>query len=135
MNYTFSTAFHGSFDEAVDATTEALQARGFGILSDIDVSATLKKKLGEDYPPYRILGACNPSMAFRALQAEPRIGAMLPCNVIVRETESGVEVSAVNPVASMQAVENARLAEIASQVRSMLEETIRDLAGRSEKQQ
>ena len=133
MEYTFSTAFRGSFDEAIVATTEALQARGFGILSDIDVSATLKKKLGEDYPPYRILGACNPSMAFRALQAEPKIGAMLPCNVIVRETESGVEVSAVDPVASMQAVENSRLAEIASQVRSMLEEAISDLAARSVK--
>jgi uncharacterized protein (DUF302 family) len=132
MTYHFSTQFEGSFDEAVAAVTSALQQRGFGILTEIDVAATLKKKIDVDHPSYRILGACNPSMAYRALQSEPRIGLMLPCNVVVREIEDGsVEISAVDPVASMQAVNSPDLAGTARQVQVQLKEAIESLRQRS----
>lgn len=125
MSYHYSCTTTLSFDRAVMATTEALGRHGFGVLSDIDVQVTLRNKLGKETRPYRILGACNPQMADRALQAEPLIGTMLPCNVVVREREDGaVEVATVDPVASMQAVGNPRLAEIAGEVRSMLRQVV-----------
>jgi uncharacterized protein (DUF302 family) len=107
MTYYFSRTVEMPFEAAVRAATEALQRHGFGVLSDLDVRATLKNKLDVEFPPYRILGACNPQMAYRALQAEDKIGTMLPCNVIVQQRENGrVEVAAIDPVASMQAVDN-----------------------------
>lgn len=128
MAYHFSKVLDRSFDSAVAATTEALSRHGFGVLSDIDVQATMKKKLGVDFHPYRILGACNPQMAYKALQAEDKIGTMLPCNVAVQQLADGtVEVSAVDPVASMQAISNPSLAETAEKVRNMLKAVIEDL--------
>lgn len=132
MTYYFSTKFEGAFDQAIAAVASALQQRGFGILTEIDVAATLKNKIGVYHRPYRILGACNPAMAHRALQSEPRIGLMLPCNVVVRETEDGeIEVSAVDPVASMQAVDNRGLADTATEVRGQLEAVIESLGKRA----
>lgn len=128
MDYYFSTTLTKPFDEAVAAVTEALKDRGFGVLTTIDVRETLRRKLNIAFPPYVILGACNPQMAYKALQKEPRIGTMLPCNVIVRETEEGrVEVAAVDPVASMQAIENPELGAIAMGVRAMLEDAVSSL--------
>ncbi len=122
MNYYFAKTLTGtSFDDAIARATQALQKEGFGILTEIDVTATLKKKLDTDFRNYRILGACNPAMAHKALQAEDRIGTMLPCNVIVQQRDNGdVEVAAVNPVASMQAVDNPALTDIAATVRDSL---------------
>lgn len=126
MSYYVSTKFNGSFDEAITKTTEELKKEGFGVLTEIDVKETLKKKLDVDFKKYKILGACNPGFAHKALQAEDKIGTMLPCNVIVEEHEDGtVEVSAVNPMASMQAVENSSLGDIAGEVKSMLEKVIK----------
>ncbi|HET9147257.1 MAG TPA: DUF302 domain-containing protein [Acetobacteraceae bacterium] len=125
MTYHFSTTVKLSFDAALAATQAALKAHGFGVLTEIDVQATMKAKLGIEFRPYRILGACNPQMAYRALQAEDKIGTMLPCNVIVQEKVDGrVEVSAVDPVASMQAVDNQTLGEVAQTVRQKLREVI-----------
>ncbi len=125
MTYHFSKTCNLSFDEAIDKVTENLKNEGFGILTQIDVTDTLKKKLDVTFRNYRILGACNPELAYRALQAESHIGAMLPCNVIVQQHEDGqVEVSAVDPVASMMAIENAQLGTIAEQVRSKLKAVI-----------
>ena len=110
MTYHFSKTLRLPFDAAITQVTEALKREGFGILTEIDVQQTLKKKLDIDFRPYRILGACNPSLAHQALQAEDKIGTMLPCNVVVQELRSGmVEVSAVDPVASMTAIENRNL--------------------------
>src|SRR6478672_2067259 len=107
MEYYFSKTVPGSFDDAIIKVTKALQAEGFGILTEIDVKAILKKKLNVDFYNYKILGACNPSFAHKALLAEDKIGTMLPCNVIVQERNAGqVEVSAIDPSASMQSVEN-----------------------------
>jgi len=126
--YHFTTNVRMPLEEARSATIEALKSRGFGVLTEIDVQSTLKKKLSVDFRPYQILGACNPQMAYEALQAEDRIGTMLPCNVILQQREDGsTEISAVDPVASMQAIENPKLSRIASQVRSMLREVIEDL--------
>lgn len=117
-----------SFAEAEEKVTAALKERGFGILTEIDVQTTMKEKLDADMPAYKILGACNPQFAYQALQHENKIGAMLPCNVIVQETEDGdVEVSAVDPVASMQAVENEELGKIAGEVRDTLRSMIDSL--------
>ena len=128
MSYYFSKTLEMPFDQAVKHVTDALAAKGFGVLTTIDVSATMKKKLGVDFRPYMILGACNPTFAHKALQAEDKIGTMLPCNVIVQETGKGrVEVSAVDPVASMQAVKNPTLASIASEVRDLLKQIVADL--------
>ncbi len=128
MSYYFAKTVDKSFDEAIAAVTQALSERGFGVLTTIDVKATMKKKLDVDFQPYTILGACNPSFAHKALTAEDKIGAMLPCNVIVQQKPSGeVEVAAVDPVASMQAVENAALMPIATEVRDQLRETIASL--------
>lgn len=128
MSYYVSTTFDGSFDEAITKTTEELKKEGFGVLTEIDVKETLKKKLDVDFKKYKILGACNPGFAHKALQAEDKIGIMLPCNVIVEEHEDGtVEVSAVNPIESMKSIENSSLGEIAGEVKSKLEKVIRAL--------
>ena len=128
MSYYFSKTVPYSFDEALAKAAEALGKYGFGILTEIDVRATLKKKLGVDFQNYRILGACNPNFAYQALQRENKIGTMLPCNVIVQEGPDGrVEVSAIDPMASMQAVENPELEEVAGQVRKRLESVIAEL--------
>ena len=128
MEYYFSKTISGSFDDAIQKVTEALKAEGFGILTEIDIKATLKKKLDVDFYNYKILGACNPPFAYKALLAEDKIGTMLPCNVIVQEKISGqVEVSAVDPAASMQAIENKALADIAIEIRDRLQKVIEQL--------
>jgi uncharacterized protein (DUF302 family) len=128
MSYYFSTTIKTTFEEAVSRVTEELKKEGFGILTEIDVQATLKKKLNVDFRPYRILGACHPPSAHQALLAEDKIGLMLPCNVIVQETGPGaIEVAAVDPVASMQAIDNPKLAGVAAQVRAKLEKVIASL--------
>jgi uncharacterized protein (DUF302 family) len=128
MSYHFSKKLDVPFDEAVLRVTEALKREGFGVLTDIDVSATMKAKLGQDFRPYRILGACNPQLAYRALQLEDKIGTMLPCNVVVQAHADGsVEVSAVDPVASMQAIKNPSLAEVANEVQAKLKRVVEGL--------
>ncbi|MFQ6612753.1 MAG: DUF302 domain-containing protein [Fidelibacterota bacterium] len=125
MEYTFNTRLSASFDEAVEKVREELSREGFGVLTEIDVQATLKKKLDVDFKKYLILGACNPPFAYKALLAEEKIGAMLPCNVIVIEHSEGeVEVAAVDPVASMQAVDNPGLAPVAEEVQAKLRTVI-----------
>lgn len=129
MSYYFEkTLTNVSFDEAIEKVTEELKKEGFGVLTEIDIKATLKKKLDVDFYNYRILGACNPPFAYKALQAEDKIGTMLPCNVIVQEREKRIiEVSAVDPAASMRAVENEALNEVATQVRDKLKKIIEKL--------
>jgi uncharacterized protein (DUF302 family) len=128
MNYYFSKIVDDSFDDAIERVTARLADAGFGVLTTIDVSATLKKKIDVDFQRYTILGACNPGFAHKALQAEDKIGTMLPCNVIVQELPDGkVEVAAVDPMASMMAVENEALGGIAAQVRGMLKNVIEGL--------
>lgn len=128
MSYYFSKVIDASFEEAIEKVTTGLKNEGFGILTEIDVKQTLKKKLDVDFRNYRILGACNPSFAYRSLQAEDKIGLMLPCNVIVQEISTGkIEVAAINPVASMKAVDNPDLAEVAGQVQSKLQKVIERL--------
>jgi len=128
VTYHFSKTLELSFDAAIDKVTEALKEKGFGVLTTIDVKATLKKKLDVDFRPYTILGACNPRFAYQALQKEDKIGAMLPCNVLVQQIDPRrVEVSAVDPVASMQAIDNPELGEIAQQVRGLLKEVVESL--------
>lgn len=125
MTYTINSLISGADFDAVDARTRAaLAENGFGVLTEIDVKAVMKKKLDVDMPAYRILGACNPQMAYQAIGMEPRVGAMLPCNVILREVSDGVEVSAIDPVASMQAIDNAALHAVAGQVRDLLAKAI-----------
>jgi len=128
MQYYFNKTLEIPFDEAITRVVDELKKEGFGILTDIDVQKTLKKKLDVDFKKYRILGACNPPFAYKALQAESRIGTMLPCNVIVQETEGGeVEVSAIDPIASMQTVQNPALENIAKQVQAKLRNVIHNL--------
>ena len=129
MNYYFSKSLVNiTFDEAIQKVTESLKEEGFGILTEIDIKATLKKKLDVDFYNYKIVGACNPPFAFKALLAEDKIGTMLPCNVIVQEKEAGkVEVSAVDPAASMQAIENDELIDIANEIRARLQKVINAL--------
>lgn len=125
MSYTHDRMIEAASFDAVDARVRAaLAERGFGVLTEIDVKATLKAKIDADIGDYRILGACNPSMAHKAIGVEPRVGAMLPCNVILRAVEGGVEISAVDPVVSMQAIENEALHKIATEVRAMLVEAV-----------
>jgi len=125
VSYYFSKRVDASFDDAVIAVTERLKEEGFGVLTEIDVRATFKKKLDIDFRQYRILGACHPQSAHRAIQAEEKIGLMLPCNVIVQETDGGaVEVAAIDPVASMQAVDNPALGEIGVEIRGKLKSVI-----------
>ena len=128
MTYYFSKIVETDFDAAVRRAKAALEAEGFGILTEIDVNATLKRKLDVDFRPYLILGACNPKLAHQALQLEDKIGTMLPCNVIVQQLDGGrVEIAAVDPVASMQAVGNAQLGELAGAVRRKLKTAIEGL--------
>jgi len=128
MSYHFTTTLSASFDDAIARVTEALNKEGFGVLTEIDVKETLKKKLGVEFRNYGILGVCNPTFAYQALLAEEKIGLMLPCNVIVQEHAPGrVEVSAVDPIASMQAIDNPKLADIARQVQAKLKAVIEHL--------
>jgi uncharacterized protein (DUF302 family) len=128
MNYYFSKILNTTFDEAVNRVTEELKNEGFGVLTEVDVKATLKKKLDVDFRNYRILGACNPPFAYRALEAEDKIGLMLPCNVIVQEKEGGeVEVSTIDPIASMRAIDNPALRSVAEEVREKLKRVIDNL--------
>lgn len=128
MNYHFSKKLDLPFEEAIEKTTAALKEEGFGVLTEIDIKSTLKEKLDVDFKKYHILGACNPPMAHEALKAEDHIGLMLPCNVIVQEHENGnVEVSAVDPIASMQAIENEELQDVAEEVRYLLKKVIDSL--------
>jgi uncharacterized protein (DUF302 family) len=129
MDYYFSKKLEGvSFDEAIQKVTEALKEEGFGVLTQIDFQATMKKKLNVDFRKYQILGACHPSYAYKAVQAEDKIGTMLPCNVIVQElSPSGVEVSAINPIASMQAVKNETLGEVAEEITAKLQQVVNRL--------
>lgn len=121
MSYTMTRHFPAATLDEIDARTRAaLSASGFGVLTEIDVAATMKKKLDVAMPAYRILGACNPKMAWQAIQMEPRVGAMLPCNVILRGVDDGIEVSAIDPVASMQAIDNPDLKAVAGHVRELL---------------
>ena len=125
MKYYFNKKINGNFEEIIEMVIGELKKEGFGILTEIDIKATLKKKLDVDFYNYKILGACNPTFAYKALQAEDKIGTMLPCNVIVQEKEAGeIEVSAVDPAASMSSVENEALAEIAEIIRLKLEKVI-----------
>ena len=125
MSYYFSKTLKIDFDEAVEKVTESLKSEGFGVLTQIDVKETLKKKLDVDFKRYKILGACNPPYAYKALQAEEKIGTMLPCNVIVIDQGDGnTEITAVDPMASMAAVKNESLAPVAIEIRSKLEKVI-----------
>jgi len=129
MSYYFNKVVKGrSFDEAIEQVTEELKKEGFGVLTEIDVKETLKKKIDVDFKKYKILGACNPHFAYKALQSEDKIGVFLPCNVIVEEHENGeIEVSAVDPIASMSTVENKALGGLASEVREKLFKVIENL--------
>jgi uncharacterized protein (DUF302 family) len=128
VRYYFNKTLNTSFEEAVARVVTELKKQGFGVLTEIDVSEALKKKLDVDFKKYRILGACNPSFAYQALQLEDKIGTMLPCNVIVQETSAGVvEVAAIDPIASMQAIDNPKLRSVAEQVQAMLKKVIETL--------
>jgi uncharacterized protein (DUF302 family) len=128
MKYYFSKTVTLSFDDAIEKVLAELKKEGFGVLTDIDVKQTLKKKLDVDFKKYRILGACNPSFAYKALRVEDKIGTMLPCNVIVQEIDEGqVEVAAIDPVASMQAVANPALKNVAEKVQGKLKKVIENI--------
>ncbi|MDT8420094.1 MAG: DUF302 domain-containing protein [Desulfuromonadales bacterium] len=125
MSYYFSTRIEGGFEQAVERVTGELQKEGFGILTEIDVRATLKKKLDVDFRNYMILGACNPPYAYRAFQAEPKIGIMLPCNVVVEELEDGlIEVAAVDPLVAMASIDNQDLGAVAAEIRQKLQSVL-----------
>ena len=129
MSYHFSITLDQPIDQAIETVTEALKAKGFGVLTTIDVQKAMKEKIGEEIRPYTILGACSPSHAFKAIQAENKIGVMLPCNVLVQEVADGkTEVSVVDPVASMAAIDNAKLGELATEVQGLLKAVADDLA-------
>ena len=128
MTYHFTTTVDKPFAEAIEYVTAKLKEKGFGVLTTIDVQKAMKEKIEKDIRPYTILGSCNPSYAYKALQAENKIGTMLPCNVVVQETEDGkIEVSAVDPLASMQAIQNPALGDIAAEVQGMLKDVISGL--------
>lgn len=128
MSYYFAKTIPGGFDEAVRRVTEALKGEGFGVITEIDVKETLRKKLDVKFRNYRILGACNPTLAHAALQIEDKVGTMLPCNVVVQElSDQKVEVAAIDPVASMQAIDNPRLKQAASEVQTKLRKVIESL--------
>lgn len=128
MKYYFSTTIGGSFENAIQKVTDALKTEGFGILTEIDLKATLKKKLDVDFYNYKILGACNPTFAYKALHFEDKVGIMLPCNVIIQEKKPGeIEIAAVDPVASMQAIQNPMLKDIAEEIRQKLKRVIENL--------
>lgn len=128
MSYYFSTIIKGDFDNIVDKTTALLQKEGFGVLTQIDIQQTFKKKLDVDFNRYKILGACNPQFAYKALQIENKVGTMLPCNVIVQELgNETIEVAVVNPIQSIQAIKNQELEAIANEVTNKLKNVIKDL--------
>lgn len=128
MSYYFAKMLSVPFEEAVQRATEALKREGFGIITEIDVRDTLKKKINVDFRNYRILGACNPALAYEVLQLEDKVGTMLPCNVVIQETaEGGTEVAAIDPVASMQAINNPRLKQAAEQVQAKLRKVVETL--------
>jgi uncharacterized protein (DUF302 family) len=128
MSYTINRLISdASFDEVEARTRTALTDAGFGVLTEINVQTTMKKKLDKDMPAYKTLGACNPTMAYEAIEMEPRVGAMLPCNVILRAVDGGVEVSAINPQASMSAIDNPNLQAVAGQVGTMLEVVVANI--------
>lgn len=127
MAYYFAKSIDVPFDQAIEKVTDALKSHGFGVLTKIDVRTTLKEKIGAEFRPYLILGACNPNLAYQALQAEDKIGTMLPCNVIVQQVDGKVEVAAIDPVASMQAIQNRSLGLIANDVRERLKSVIETL--------
>ena len=128
MKYYINKTITANFDQAIELVTKALKTEGFGVLSEIDIQQKLKEKLDIDFRKYIILGACNPPSAYKALQHEDKIGTMLPCNVIVQETgENQVEVAAVDPAASMMAVDNKELADIAGEIKTKLERVIKSL--------
>jgi len=127
MSYYFAKTLDLPIEQAVEKTVAALKSHGFGVLTKIDVQATLKEKIGAAFHPYVILGACNPKMALQALTAEDKIGTMLPCNVIVQQRNGKTEIAAIDPVASMAAVENDALAPVAQQVRAQLKSVIEGL--------
>lgn len=128
MAYYFAKTLTAGFDDAVQQATESLKSEGFGVITEIDVKDTLKKKINIDFRNYRILGACNPALAHEALQIEDKVGTMLPCNVVIQDVGGGrTEVAAIDPVASMQAIENPRLKEAAESVRAKLKKVIDNL--------
>lgn len=127
MAYYFAKAIDVPFEQAIERTIAALKAHGFGVLTRIDVQATLKEKIGADFRPYVILGACNPAMAHEALKAEDKIGTMLPCNVVVQAVGGKTEIAAIDPIASMQAVGNASLGTIAAKVQAALKAVVQDV--------
>lgn len=130
MTYYMAATLQMPFDEAIERTEAALKAEGFGVLTRVDIQATLKSKIDVDFRPYTILGACNPKLAHEALQLEDKVGTMLPCNVVVQQSEDGaVEVAAIDPVASMQAIDNPALREAAMVVRDKLMRAIKALTG------
>jgi uncharacterized protein (DUF302 family) len=128
MSYYLGKMLRMPFEEAITRTIEALKREGFGIITQIDVRETLKSKIGVDFPAYKILGACNPTLAYEALKLENKVGTMLPCNVVVRDAGSGkTEVAAIDPVASMRAIDNPELAQAAENVREKLQKMINEL--------
>lgn len=129
MRYYFATKLTGDFAEVVQRTRVALQNEGFGVISEIDIQKALQEKLGVEFRPYLILGACNPALAHEALRLEDKVGTMLPCNVVIQETGSGIEVAAIDPVASMQAIQNEQLSEKAAAVAEKLRRAILGLGG------
>ncbi len=125
MSYHFTKIMNMSFDDAVASTKEALKRHNFGVLTQIDMRDIFKKRLNVDFRPYLIIGACNPQMTYRALRAEDKIGTMLPCNIVLQQQEEGrVEISAVDPVASMQAITNVEVGQVAQSVRSLLQRVV-----------
>lgn len=128
MSYYVNKIISTDFDSAIEQVTEKLKSEGFGVLTEIDVKKTLKEKIDVDFRKYKILGACNPPNAYKAISNEPYIGLMLPCNVVVQETADGkIDVATVDPQASMQAVENPEVASIAGEIKSKLERVINSL--------
>ncbi len=124
-----NTTMEGDLPTVEEKVREALQKEGFGVLTEIDVQATMKKKMDADMAPYKILGACHPPSAYEAIQVEDKIGTMLPCNVILQEKDGTTEVSAVDPIASMQAIENEKLGDVASNVKQSLQKVLKHLEG------
>ncbi len=128
MNYYFNKTVNGSFEDIIEKITAELEKEGFGILTDIDIKATFKKKLDVDFQNYRILGACNAPYAHKALTAEDKVGTMLPCNVIVQQLKDNtIEIAAVNPLASMQAIDNSELKGIADEISEKLKKVISNI--------
>jgi uncharacterized protein (DUF302 family) len=128
MNYYFNKTVKGNFEEIIEKVSKELEKEGFGVLTDIDIKATFKKKLDVDFQNYRILGACNAPHAHKALTAEDKVGTMLPCNVIVQQLDdNSIEIAAVNPLASMQAIENSELKDIAEEITKKLKKVISNI--------